>query len=660
MFSRLSIFWRLTLGYLTILALVVGVNLYILNQFRAITELGAELATHHFPAVETAKRLITSLFAQLKSDKQYLVLRDTTLLKDFLQEAENFRKTLKALQEQEQPGITLESLEKTKRLHEEFHTLFLSVGVEQADRSVQSIATYEQQRDALITAMTQAITAYITSQEASVGGILRDSHLRSVQAQEITQQLLLMALVLGLGLAGIASYSILRPLRRVKAQIRRIGQGQFGGTISLSVPQELRELVGQVNWMGEKLQKLDEMKSEFLANISHELRTPLTSIREGSQLLLDGIPGTLTKDQRETLIIISESSQRLNHLIGNLLDLSRMEADMVSYNYGPTDLNRLAVRSSEKVKFLADRKNIHIALDLAQDKARLQDLDGARMEQVLENLLTNAIKFSSEGSTILIRSRPDSSGDGVQFTVSDTGPGIPEEDLPHIFERFYQGKTQVGRVFVGSGIGLALAKRVVEAHEGKIWAESILGTGTALHFIIPKRKRDRKNPLKSDRIYQLTLGFFVPLMVVGLLEWGGGSGAHWNSPAFAQVDTLSSSNISSVLTPAPEDIPFFHAIAQDQEKKLSSCKNEDECRAVHFLRGVAALYENRELAALHFRKVVASRPNSALAGESRFWLWLLDVLNAPGGGKGTSQDFTKRLVRELVEKELLVHELSVN
>jgi hypothetical protein len=163
--------------------------------------------------------------------------------------------------------------------------------------------------------------------------------------------------------------------------------------------------------------------------------------------------------------------------------------------------------------------------------------------------------------------------------------------------------------------------------------------------------------LKSDRVYQLTLGFFVPLMMVGLLEWDGGSGAHWNSPAFAQADTFSPSNISSVLTPAPEDIPFFHAIAQDQEKKLSSCKNEDECRAVHFLRGVAALYENRELAALHFRKVVASRPNSALAGESRFWLWFLEVLNSPGGGI-TLQDFTKRLVREIVEKEFLVHELS--
>jgi two-component system, NtrC family, sensor histidine kinase GlrK len=488
MLTRLSIFWRLTLGYLTILALVVGVNLYILHQFRALTELGAELATHHFPAVETAKRLITSLYAQLKSDKQYLVLRDTTLLKDFLQEAENFRKTLKALQDQENPGSTLEALAKTKELHEEFHTLFLSVGVEQADRSPQAIASYEQNRDTLITAITQSINAYITAQEASVGAILKDSHLRSVQAQEITKQLLVMALVLGLGLAGIASYSILRPLRRVKAQIRRIGQGQFGGTISLSVPQELRELVGQVNWMGEKLQKLDEMKSEFLANISHELRTPLTSIREGSQLLLDGIPGTLTKDQRETLTIISESSQRLNHLIGNLLDLSRMEADMVSYNFSPTDLNRLVVRSTEKVKFLAERKNIHLTLDLYQNKVRFYDLDGPRMEQVLENILSNAIKFSPEGTTVLIRSRPDNAGEGLQFSVSDTGPGIPEADLPHIFERFYQGKTQEGRVYVGSGIGLALAKRVVEAHGGKIWAESILGTGTALHFTIPKRK----------------------------------------------------------------------------------------------------------------------------------------------------------------------------
>lgn len=163
--------------------------------------------------------------------------------------------------------------------------------------------------------------------------------------------------------------------------------------------------------------------------------------------------------------------------------------------------------------------------------------------------------------------------------------------------------------------------------------------------------------MKRKRVGQLIRGFWGWLTIVCLLQWGGLSGANWKSVSFASAADAVPISPSNVLTPDPEDVPFFRAIGEDQEKKLISCKNEDECRAAHFLRGLAALYENPELAALHFRKVVVSRPNSALAGESRFWLWLLEVLNTPGGGV-TSQAFTKRLVRELVEKDLLVHELS--
>lgn len=486
--ARLSIFWRSALGYLTVIALVVGVNLYMLNQLRVLTELGAELVTHHFPAVETAKRLIASLYSQLKSDKQYLVLRDTALLKEFLEEAENFRKTLAALLEQENSVESRELLQRTNQLHEEFHTLFLSEGVEQIEHAEDFIASYESRQNALVDAMIETINAYITLQESSVGGILRDSHVRSVQAEQIARQLTIMALLLGLGLAGVASYSILRPLRRVQGQIRRFGQGQFGRTVHVAVPQELRELVNTVNWMGEKLQQLDQMKSEFLANISHELRTPLTSIREGTQLLLDGIPGALTRDQRETLTILLESSQRLNQLIGNLLDLSRMEADMLAYQFSPTDLNRLALRSVDKMKFLAERKHIQILAELTSDRTRIQEVDGPRIEQVLENLLSNAIKFSPEGSTISIHSYSEDGDHGLHFAVTDTGPGIPPEDLPHIFDRFYQGRSQEGRSYVGSGIGLALAKRVVEAHGGRIWAESELGKGTCVHFTVPSHR----------------------------------------------------------------------------------------------------------------------------------------------------------------------------
>ena len=163
--------------------------------------------------------------------------------------------------------------------------------------------------------------------------------------------------------------------------------------------------------------------------------------------------------------------------------------------------------------------------------------------------------------------------------------------------------------------------------------------------------------MKREIVEQCNWGFWGTLLIFGFLEWGGCQEVNWNSASAAEAVPVNSSNVASVLTPEPEDIPFFRAIAEDQEKKLISCKNEDECRTAHFLRGLAALYENRELAALHFRKVVASRPSSTLAGESRFWLWLLEVLNSPGEGV-TLKDFTKRLVREIVEKEFLVHELS--
>lgn len=486
--ARLSIFSRLALGYLTIIGLVIGVNLYILNQLQTLTELGTELVAHHYPAVETSKRLINSLFVQLKSDKQYLVLRDTVLLKEFLQEASEFRKTLTALMEQERLEEGKKLLAQTKEFHDQFQTLFLSEGVERASRFTKSTSQYENQRDSLVDQMTSTINQYIDFHQESINAVLSESHERAKRAETITQQLMVMALFLGMGLAGIASFSILRPLRRVQGRIRQIGQGQFGATSQGEVPKELRELVDTVNWMGERLQELDQMKAEFLANISHELRTPLASIREGTQLLLDQIPGPVTTDQRETLRILLESSQRLNQLIASLLDLSRMEANVMAYQFAPTDINKLVIKVIEKVKFLADRKTIQMVVDGKTTGTRIQEVDGMRIEQVLENLLSNAVKFSQEGSTITIRVEDQFNGD-VIFSVQDNGPGIPPEDLPHIFERFYQGKRPEGSPQVGSGIGLALAKKVVEAHEGKIWAESELGKGTCVYFILPQKNR---------------------------------------------------------------------------------------------------------------------------------------------------------------------------
>ncbi len=136
------------------------------------------------------------------------------------------------------------------------------------------------------------------------------------------------------------------------------------------------------------------------------------------------------------------------------------------------------------------------------------------------------------------------------------------------------------------------------------------------------------------------------------------TGPNWKTDQSLEPHTVSSSNLALVLEPEPEDISFFKAIGDNQEKQLGLCKNDGECRHAHFLRALAALYENRELAALHLRKVVVSRPNGLLAGESRFWLWFLDVLNTPNNAGLTSHELIKRLAREVVGKELSIYELS--
>ncbi len=481
---RLSIFWRSALGSLAIIVVVAGVNIYALMQLRQLTALSTRLVSYHYPAIETAQRLLASLYAQLKSEKKYHAVQDMVFLKDFDDEAEEFRQTLMSLRAQETVADAQKLLQDIEQLHEKYQILFRGESGEAMGVPPKPVAGYLTRRDALIAQMTTTLDSYIGLHEARVSTVVTDSRARSAQAEAIMQQLVIVAILVGLGLAGVASYSILHPLRRVQEYIRQIGQGKFGASVEVKAPSDLRELVETVNWMGKKLQELDDMKAEFLAHVSHELRTPLTSIWAGTQLLLDEIPGPVSREQRETLQIMTDSSQRLIHLISTLLDLSKMEAGMMEYRIAPTDLKRVAEGSVKKVRLLAEAKHIQILTQSPRGSVWVP-VDGARIEQVLDNLLSNALKFSPEGAAVNLRMESDPEAGVVRVSVVDTGAGIPPEDLPHIFERFYQGRMQAGNTVAGSGLGLALAKKVVEAHAGRIWAESELGKGTTVHVILP-------------------------------------------------------------------------------------------------------------------------------------------------------------------------------
>src|SRR4026208_5276 len=480
---RLSIFWRIVLTSLVIIVVMAGVNLYALFQLRQLTALSANMATRHYPAIQSAKHLLSILYAQLNSEKKYLAVRDATFLQHFDEQVDEFQRGLPTLETQELTPQGIQLLEDIKHLQQDRLTMFRAELEKDRSSTGALSVDYEGGGAAWRARTTSAPHHFIDLHETGISVGVSRSRESSAQAEAVTEQLVLLALVFGIALAGFASYTILRPLRQLQTHIKQIGQGNFRTSLNIRAPSELRDLVDAVNWMGTKLQELDDMKGEFLAHVSHELRTPMASIQEGTHLLLDEIPGPLPQEQRTTLRIMADSSRRLITLISTILDLSKMDAGMMEYRIVPTDLKRVTDMSVNKIRLLADAKHVQLVVESPAQRVWVK-ADAIRIEQVMDNLLSNALKFSPEGGIVKTQMKSDNKAGVLEVAVSDVGPGIPTDELPHIFERFYQGSTKSRHSVPGSGLGLALAKKVVEAHGGRIWIESEIKKGTTVRFIL--------------------------------------------------------------------------------------------------------------------------------------------------------------------------------
>lgn len=243
--------------------------------------------------------------------------------------------------------------------------------------------------------------------------------------------------------------------------------------------QKVAERTSQLQEANQELERASRLKSEFLTMISHEFRTPLTSIITFTELLLDSAAGQINPEQREYLTDVLDSSGRLLHMINDLLDLSRLEAGRMKLFCELISMRELVRDAEATVRPLAEKKGITLSASIPATLPLLH-ADGSRLMQVLLNLLGNAIKFTPEGGAVRVEAREV---DGfAEIAVSDTGVGIAADDQPRIFEAFRQaGKHRPE----GSGLGLALAKSLVELHGGRIWLESQLGQGSTFRFTLP-------------------------------------------------------------------------------------------------------------------------------------------------------------------------------
>lgn len=301
-------------------------------------------------------------------------------------------------------------------------------------------------------------------------------------------------LLICLSLAGIAGLSIttrlLAPIKNLSTAAHQLSLGNFNARANISTGDELEELADVFNKASSALgnidaerKQIDTAKTRFLSITSHELRSPMTPMKAQLQMLEQGYFGKLTASQRDSVSMVLRNADRLDTIIADFLEISRIEAARLKFTFQTCNLAETVKETATYMKGFMPEKNITIQTTLA--KLPALSADPNRVAQILRNLLSNAIKFSPNGNRVIVSAKP--AGDYIHFSVQDFGIGISAKDQLKLFEPFYQAEQTIYRERAGVGLGLAICRGIVLSQNGKIWIESKTGKGTTVHFTIPKK-----------------------------------------------------------------------------------------------------------------------------------------------------------------------------
>lgn len=290
----------------------------------------------------------------------------------------------------------------------------------------------------------------------------------------------LLAFTVAFALSMVMSSAIAHPIVVLRDAASRLAAGDFTVRVQPRWEDEVAMLTRTFNAMAARLQRVDEERRTFLADVAHELRTPLTAIQGSAETLGDMMPAD-SAAARQFLQNLTQQTERLKRLVRDLLQLARLEGETVSMTPAAIDLRELLTSVITEMQPLATQRSVTVAAEIAE--AELSG-DPVHLAQVMINLLSNALRFAPTHSEVQVRAVAEERE--VVITVTDRGPGIPPEALPHIFERFFRADpARTAEAGQGSGLGLAIARRIVQAHGGTIVAASELGQGTTMTVRLP-------------------------------------------------------------------------------------------------------------------------------------------------------------------------------
>ena len=510
---RASVHAKLATAFLLVTLLVFAMGAVSFQMLSAMARHTRLLDEAH-QRVDWSRQLEHALAMQMHYTGLALLERGDGVIAPILRENNRFNDTLERV-EAAAPKDERELIRTIRAAQDDAMAVVADIANALRDNRTGTDLTALQRREmslyGAIQTSVQRLVAMEESRMTALRGILQAANRRSLM---LLGGFATGALVLALVAGFTISWSFILPVREAYAFLRTVAGGDFAATITVPNRDEFGELAAQMNRMTRELARLQteqreaaaeltrvngrlqdasRAKSEFLANMSHELRTPLNAILGFTEMMRDGLYGETPPELGEPLADIQTNGRHLLRLINDVLDLSKIEAgrmDLAPMDYSVLDVLE-TVRAS--LRSLAVEKGLALTVSAPPDLP-LAFGDAKRLAQCLMNLVGNALKFTREGS-VDVSAALD--GASLVYRVSDTGIGIPTEQLDKVFDEFRQVDATITREYGGTGLGLSITRRFVELHGGRIWVESEPGRGSTFWFSVPLRLDDGASHVES-------------------------------------------------------------------------------------------------------------------------------------------------------------------
>jgi signal transduction histidine kinase len=500
---KASVHAKLLAGFMFVTLLFIGMGVMSLQIITKMSD-QAQLLDEAHERVHSSQEIQHALALQMNFTAMALLLKDETTVENILRENNRFSNTLARLEKAAQPE-EVELIQRIRAAQGEALTTVADIANLVRDRKIDDAMRLQLSKEYPLYRQIEGLVNQLVQRERE-----KMDRLRASVAAANRNTLILMAgsaaaLILLASLLGfVISWSFILPVQQAHGFLSEVAKGNFAATINVPNRDEFGALADRMNHMSQelhdlyesqrrgseelrrlndRLQQASKAKSDFLANMSHELRTPMNAILGFVEMVLDGIYGEVPPDLKEPLTDIQTNGKHLLRLINDVLDLSKIEAGRMELALAEYSVQDVVDTVRASLQSLALEKGLGFTA-AAQEDIPVAFGDGKRITQCLVNLVGNALKFSKRGNVAVW---VEQQGDNLLYRVSDTGIGIPENELENIFGEFQQVDTAITREFSGTGLGLNITKKFVEMHGGRIWVESELGKGSTFFFLIPLR-----------------------------------------------------------------------------------------------------------------------------------------------------------------------------